>query len=154
MIDTCPILSCFSILCVCDVVLHATLTGDDIEWEAEAKKSKAKSVDTEETAAETSEKKKPSRKRTKKADEDNKVEAVVEDATEREERPTRRPRKKKATETQDSVEAEAVDSDLVEEAPQKSKKSGRKSDNDDMPIPKGWGDHVPAFLLQSTRKFG
>lgn len=136
------------------VTAIAELTGDDIEWEGESKKSKAKDVSAEEAASEKSEKKKSSRKRTKKADQEDKVEAVTKDATESEESKTRRPRKKKAAETDDSVAVESVAADPVEEAPKKSKKPSRKSDNDDVVIPKGWGDHVPAFLLQSTRKFG
>ena len=123
----------------------AELTGDDIEW-LEGGKSTASTDEASEAAPE---KKKSSRKRTKKADKES--ETVAKDAVEGEERATRRPRKKKPVEADVAEEAAPVAADDTEAAPTQP---DRPSDNDDMPIPKGWGDHVPAFLLQPTRKFG
>ena len=123
----------------------AELTGDDIEWLDGGKPT----TSTDEASEATPEKKKSSRKRTKKADKES--ETVAKDAVEGEERTTRRPRKKKPVEAEDAAVAAPVAADDTEAAPTQP---DRPSDNDDMPIPKGWGDHVPAFLLQPTRKFG
>ena len=121
------------------------LTGDDIAW------LDAASSTEEETVAEA---KKPTRKRSKKSEKVDAVAAAPASETDGEERTTRRPRKKKAI-AEEQADAPVVQKDEPAEEPKEAKKPrrGRKSDNDDLPTPKGWGDHVPAFLLQSTRKF-
>ncbi|NKB51215.1 MAG: DEAD/DEAH box helicase [Rhizobiaceae bacterium] len=130
----------------------ADLTGDDIEW---ATAEKTSSTETDEDA------KKPTRRRTKKASD-----AVVpsNESSEKATRNTRRPRAAKQTE--EDIAPVPTAKQTAEKSPATSrssppksdekKKSRRKkkSDNDDDSTPQGLGDHVPAFLLQSTRGLG
>ena len=119
------------------------LTGDDIEWGDTPK------ADEPEAKAE-----KPKRKRAKKAD----AEVTEETAVESSGRNTRRPRgKKEEREESAPVEAARDESQKPTKSAGDDKKKPRRKrgrDSDEEPTPVGLGDHVPAFLLQSTREFG
>ncbi|MGI9364146.1 MAG: DEAD/DEAH box helicase [Rhizobiaceae bacterium] len=108
------------------------LTGDDIGWQSLK----------DEPASEE----KPSKSR----------KAASETSKEADAKPKRQSRKSKAAELEETVPAVKKGSTpSVESKTKASPNRGRKStDRDDGTTPKGLGDHVPAFLLQSTRELG
>ncbi len=136
------------------------LTGDHIEWTAAESSSSGDAAE---------ERKKPSRRRTKKAPD------AVETSNESNEtaaRNTRRPRAARQTEEESApvmsaqeraaklpTSPSSTSSPSPKTSPPKSddknkSRRNKKSDNDDDSTPRGLGDHVPAFLLQSTRGLG
>ncbi len=120
------------------------LTGDDIAYvegdaqasdEPEAKRSsRGRKTDKGEAAAENSSPRpKPRRTSRKKLNEDEVKASPAIEALEQHEEPSPKPKRAKP------------------EKLERSGKRGRNRDDDNEPTPKGLGDHVPAFLMQSTR---
>ncbi|MEP1208283.1 MAG: DEAD/DEAH box helicase [Rhizobiaceae bacterium] len=119
------------------------LTGDKIEW------------DSAEAEAEPAEK--PIRKRTKKASESVADAADESNAVAEPARKTRRSRAKSddvAEVKQETAPAAKAKQPKQQDQEPKKPRRNRNSDKDDGKTPVGLGDHVPAFLLQSTRGLG
>ena len=120
------------------------LTGDSIKWEGAA------------ISSDSSEDKKPGAKR--RSSRNSKDEATNVPETEASAKP-KKSRPKKRTDGDASVQNEIAppkkSDEAREEKPDRNrKKNKRDKDENDGPIQKGLGDHMPAFMLQSTRDRG
>ena len=122
------------------------LTGDDIEWIGA--ETVAAEVATSDGKAE-----KPARKRTKKA---AVAENPIDESNDISAKKTRRPRPTKDApeETKPQRTSSRPEATSSPSKTEDKKKPRSKSANNDGPTPQGLGDHVPAFLLQSTRGLG
>ncbi|MEN0040220.1 MAG: DEAD/DEAH box helicase [Pseudomonadota bacterium] len=117
------------------------LTGDDLEYLDGKPSKKADEAETEE---------KPKRgRRTKKAPVAKKDDSSAGvQAADPDEKPKRRSRKKAETDERDTMpERQPSDAKNANETTSSDKKQRGKRHADDTPVPKGLGDHVPAFLL-------